>query len=152
MSLVQPSTDQALRLKRALGLWGVYFITTLLVNGSLLYLLGVDLHAWSYSPLKDLLVNLSIYGVLFLVAPLVLTVGWETVRQPGFLLPLIIGLMYTAHEMSNPEYWYEGMQFGLVLVGVFLFTLIYLWRRSVVVFWLGDGLGRFLSRLLFWVV
>jgi len=40
------------------------------------------------------------------------------------------------------------VQFGFVFVGVTLFVLIYIWRRSVVVFWLGDGLGRFLSRII----
>jgi hypothetical protein len=56
--------------------------------------------------------------------------------------------MYTAHEMINPEYWYEGMSFGFVFVGVALVTALYLWRRSVVVIWLGDGLRRFLTALI----
>jgi len=92
MSLLQPSTDETTRLKQALGLWGLYFLVTLLINGSPLFLLGYDLRGWSYSPLKDLLVNLFIYGGLFLVAPLILTKGWQTVRQPGFLLPLLAKL------------------------------------------------------------
>ncbi|HSF80650.1 MAG TPA: hypothetical protein VLA49_05430 [Anaerolineales bacterium] len=49
--------------------------------------------------------------------------------------------------MTNLEYWYEGLFFPLIFVGVTLFALIYLWRRSVIVIWLGDGLGRFLSAL-----
>jgi hypothetical protein len=64
-----------------------------------------------------------------------------------WLTPILIGLMYTAHEMTNPEYWYTGTNFLLICVGVSLFTVIYLWRRSVVTIWLGDGLGRFLRAL-----
>ncbi|MFQ6125679.1 MAG: hypothetical protein ACE5R6_13910 [Candidatus Heimdallarchaeota archaeon] len=62
--------------------------------------------------------------------------------------PLIIGLMYTAHEMSNPEYWYEGMSFVLVFLAVAIFTVIYLWRRNALVLWLGSGLGRLFSNLI----
>ena len=60
---------------------------------------------------------------------------------------MIIGLMYTAHEMTNPEYWYEGMNFAITLVGVALVTALYLWRRNVVAIWLGDGLRRVLMVL-----
>jgi hypothetical protein len=55
--------------------------------------------------------------------------------------------MYTAHEMSNPEYWYEGVQFGAIFIGVTLIAALYLWRRNIVALWLGDGLIRFVSRL-----
>jgi Na+-transporting NADH:ubiquinone oxidoreductase subunit NqrB len=61
--------------------------------------------------------------------------------------PVLIGLMYMVHEMTNPEYWYEGMFFPIIFIGVAIFAMIYLWRRSVVVIWLGDGLGRFLINL-----
>jgi Na+-transporting NADH:ubiquinone oxidoreductase subunit NqrB len=64
-----------------------------------------------------------------------------------WLTPLLIGLMYSVHEMTNPEYWYEGMNFWLVFVGVAITAAIYLWRRNVVVIWLGSGLGRKVSRL-----
>jgi hypothetical protein len=59
----------------------------------------------------------------------------------------LIGLMYTAHEMSNPEYWYGGMNFVLIFVGVTIWAAIYLWRRGVVAIWLGDGLYRFAGML-----
>lgn len=68
-------------------------------------------------------------------------------RAGKWLTPLLIGLMYTAHEMSNPEYWYGGMNFPLIFVGVALWAGIYLWRRSAVVIWLGDGLYRFVLAL-----
>jgi len=51
------------------------------------------------------------------------------------------------HEMTYPEYWYEGMNFILTGVEVVLIAVVYLWRRSIVVVWLGDGLGRLLGRL-----
>ncbi len=68
-------------------------------------------------------------------------------RTGKWLTPLIIALMYTAHEISNPEYWYGGMNFVLVLIGVALWAGIYLWRRNAVVIWLGDGLYRFVLSL-----
>ena len=68
-------------------------------------------------------------------------------RAGRWLTPLLIGLMYTAHEMSNPEYWYGGVSFGLIFVGVSLWAGIYLWRRSAAVIWLGDGLYRFVLNL-----
>ena len=65
-----------------------------------------------------------------------------------WLTPFLIAAMYTAHEMTNPEYWDEGMSFGFVFAGVTLITALYLWRRSVVVIWLGDGLRWFLMALI----
>jgi hypothetical protein len=55
--------------------------------------------------------------------------------------------MYTTHEMSSPEYWYGGMNFAFIFVGVTIWALIYLWRRSAVAIWLGDGLYRFAGNL-----
>ena len=225
---------------------------------------GVDLHAWTASPLKSILLAFVVYAVLFLAVPLVLIKGWDTVRQPAFLVPLclamaaitiwhffhwavalaiivlaylhrrydlsgygirssgwkgdvlailligflgllpalmqgsssshifspgpalltgldrlfgnpassvenlfyfgflaerlshltgkwltppLIGLIYTAHEISNPEYWYGSMSFVLIFVGVTIWAAIYLWRRGVIAIWLGDGLYRFVGRL-----
>ena len=254
------NTDQ--RARQALILWGVFIGINILLNGTILFTMGKDVSVWTASALKDVLYNFIQYGLVFLVAPLILTKGWEKVRQPAFLLPLIlailamtlrayfrpvpviavlvfawlhyryalselgfrssgwlgdmvavllmgliyllpsisqidfssfapasafvamldrmfanpastteylfyfgflaerlsakfggrltplmIGFMYMLHEMTNPEYWYEGMNFPLVFVGVAVFAMIYLWRRSVIAIWLGDWLGRFLSRL-----
>jgi len=261
-ALNEPTMDIQRQSMQALYLWGVFIVLAVIINGTLPFILGFDLHTWTYSPLKDVVFNLIVYGGLFLVVPLVLTKGWATVRQPAFFLPLImavlamtlrtffrptavlavilliylhwrfdlsrlgiqsfgwkgdiiaillfgliylapsllksnpipsspgnaflasldrlflnpastteylfyfgflterlshktgrwmtpfiIAAMYTAHEMSNPEYWYEGLEFPLVFVGVALTASIYLWRQSIVVIWLGDGLGRFVSRL-----
>lgn len=65
-----------------------------------------------------------------------------------YVVPFLIGAMYTAHEISNPEYWYEGLPLAFVFIGVTLFAAIYLWRRSIVVIWLGDGFRWFFSNLL----
>ncbi len=250
------------RARQALIVWGVFIALNILFNGTIPFLLGKDLHAWTASPLKNFLFNLVQYGIMFLVVPLTLTKGWRTVRQPMFLLPLLsgilaltlrdvfrpvavllilvlaylhirydlselgfrsrnwrvdlvvvlllallfsvqrlfssnpfsfhfqgallasldrlflnpastteyifyfgflaerlsyklgrwwtpllIGSMYVLHEMTNPEYWYEGMLFPLIFIGIALFAMVYLWRRNVIVIWLGDGLGWFLSRL-----
>jgi hypothetical protein len=223
-------------------------------------IVGTDLREWTYSPVKEVLFNVVIYGGLFLAGPLLLVKGWASLRQPSVLLllmvvflalglraafrpaaalvvillmylhwrfdltelgfrsagwkgdglaivllgliylaptlfrdqhalspggsgvsamldrlffnpastteylfylgflaerllpktgrwgtPLLVAAMYIAHELSDPEYWYEGMRFALVYGGVALITGIYLWRRNLVVIWLGDGLGRLLG-------
>jgi hypothetical protein len=246
------------RSRQALLLWGVFIVLVVVINGTIPFLLGADLHAWTGSTFKSILLSFVVYAVLFLAVPLVLIKGWETVRKPSFLYPLclamaavslwqflpgaaalavlalaylhrrfdlsdygirshgwkgdllailiigllgffpllmrslphslswgaalpalvsrlftnpastvenlfyygflterlsyrtgrwltplLIGLMYTAHELSNPEYWYGNMSFVLIFVGVTIWASIYLWRRSAVVIWLGDGLYRF---------
>jgi len=68
-------------------------------------------------------------------------------RCGKWVTPILIGLMYTAHELSNPEYWYSGLQFGFVLIGVIVYAVFYVWRRSFPAIWAGDGLGRFLTSL-----
>jgi hypothetical protein len=248
--------------KGAIALWALFIILLVILNGTIPFLFGVDLHAWTTSGLKSILFGFLFYGLLFLAGPLILLKGWGTVRQPAFLIPLVIAvlaltawhfyhwtavvvvvvlaylhrrfdlselglrshgwkvdlaaialmgilglfpllmrpasaspswgsaalagltrlfanpastsenlfyfgffteqlshragrwltpplvaLMYTAHEMSNPEYWYGGMSFTLVFVGVMIWSAIYLWRRSATVIWLGDGLYRFFGSL-----
>ena len=248
--------------KEALGLWAVYFTVAVLTNGTIPFLLGANVRAWTVSLTKDVIVHVAIYAGLFLVVPLLLVKGSKVVLQPAFLVPLlaavaaiafrpllrasvvvvvavlaylhkrfdlsdlgirshgwkadavavllvallnavpallrpgpgtselgqallagldrwfanpasttetlfyfgflterlsiktgrwltplVVGLMYTAHEMTNPEYWYEGMMFGLIFVGVAAIAALYLWRRSAVVLWLGDGLGKALGKL-----
>ncbi len=248
--------------RQALIVWCVFIVLAVLVNGTIPFALGADLHAWTASPAKSVLLAFVFYAMLFLAVPLVLIKGWDTVRRPAFLLPLglamlgvtfwhffwpgvtiavgvlaylhwrfdlsgygirsrgwrgdiaailvmgllglvpvlmrgspsgislapaataalsrlfanpaasienlfyfgfmterlsyrtgrwltplIIGLMYTAHEMSNPEYWYGGVSFAFIFVGVALWAAIYLWRRSAAVIWLGDGLYRFVLAL-----
>ena len=258
----EPTIDVQRQSMQALYAWGVFITLTIFINGTIPFVLGFDLHTWTYSPLKDVAFNLIVYSGLFLVVPLVLTKGWEIIRLPSFFLPLIVAIlamtlrtffrpiaalaviiliylhwrfdlsklgiqsrgwkgdaiaillfgliylapsllqsnpilsspgnaflasldrlflnpastteylfyfgflaerfshktgrwmtpliiaaMYTMHEMCDPEYWYEGLNFPLIFVGIALTASIYLWRRSIVVIWLGDGLGRFVSRL-----
>lgn len=248
--------------RQASIVWGVFIFLNILLNGTIPFVLGRDMRTWTAAPIKDILVNLVIYSLIFLVIPLVLTKGWTTVRQPAFLLPLtlailamtlrtflrpvaaiavlillwlhyrydlselgfrtrgwrgdvvavlvialllgmqrffrnepfslhfmpaiqagidrwffnpastvenlfyfgylterlsrkfgnwwtppLVGLMYGFHEMTNPEYWYEGVNFVLIMIGVALFAFVYLWRRNIIVIWLGDGLGRSIGRL-----
>ncbi len=251
------------RPRQAILAWGVFMTLAVLINGTIPFMLGYDLRAWSSSITKVILFSLLIYGGVFLVVPLVVTKGWHIVRQPAFwgpvlaavlgivlwwpvnrfaagavvlvlaylhwrfdlselgfrscglkadlgaillmgllsmiptlmqglpqhlifataiqaslerlfgnpastvenlfyfgflaeslarkagrwLTPVLIGFMYTLHEMSNPEYWYTNLAFGLVFVGITTTTAIYLWRRSLIVVWLGDGLSRFITRL-----
>ncbi|OGO33299.1 MAG: hypothetical protein A2Z16_11450 [Chloroflexi bacterium RBG_16_54_18] len=260
---MNPSTSPEQRLRQAIIAWGVFILVAVLINGTIPFVLGYDLHAWSNSIVKVVLFSLLIYAGLFLVVPVVITKGWPIVHQPAFwgavlvatlgivlwwpvnrftagvvvlvlaflhwrfdlselgfrsysvkadlsdvllmgilsflpvlirglpanlrlatafqasmerlfgnpastvenlfyfgflaeslarktgrwLTPVLIGGLYTLHEMSNPEYWYSHLEFGLVFVGITLTTAIYLWRRSVVVVWLGDGLSRFITRL-----
>lgn len=259
------SEEQARRrreFRQALLLWIAFFVLLVLFNGTIPFAFGADLHAWTRSPAKLVPFGFLFYGILFMAVPLVLIKGWETVRRPGFLVPLslavlgvtlwhyfpwatvlsvaalvylhwrfdlsgygirsrgrrgdliavlvmgvlglltvlfqpvlgplslgsatvdalrrlfanpassaenlfyfgflterlsyrtgkwltplLIALMYTAHEMSNPEYWYGGTSFGFIFVGVAIWAAIYLWRRSAVVIWLGDGLYRFVLGL-----
>jgi membrane protease YdiL (CAAX protease family) len=82
--------------------------------------------------------NLFYFG--FLTERLAAKTGWWT--------PLLIGLMYTIHEMTNPEYWYEDMAFVFTFVAVTAAAALYLWRRSVLVIWLSDGVSRLIMRLL----
>ncbi len=262
MSVTDDPVALARQFRQAWLLWGIFFVVAVIVNGTLPFALGADLHPWTQSWLKSILFSFAIYAILFLAVPLILIKGWQTVRQPGFLVPLclamaaltlwqvwrgiacvsvvalaylhwrfdlseyglysrgwkgdaaailligllglapvlmrasppslslarallagldrlfanpassvenlfyfgfvakrlsprigkwltplLVGLMYTAHEMTNPEYWYGGVSFVLILVGVTIWTALYLWRRSVVTIWLGDGLYRLVSKL-----
>jgi hypothetical protein len=63
-------------------------------------------------------------------------------------VPFLIGTMYTMHELSNPEYWYEGLSFVYVFIGVTLLAAIYMWRRNIVATWLSDGFQWFLGRVI----
>jgi hypothetical protein len=81
--------------------------------------------------------NLFYFG--FLTERLLHKTKWVT--------PLLIAAMYTIHEMSNPEYWYDHLSFVFVFVAIAVAAAIYLWRRSLVVTWLGDILSRFVTQL-----
>src|SRR5512135_586017 len=82
--------------RQAVILWCVFFVLLVIFNGTVPFALGVDLHSWTASPLKSFLFGLLFYGLLFLVIPLVLIKGWDTVRRPAFLLPLIVAVIGVA--------------------------------------------------------
>ncbi|MCL5070514.1 MAG: hypothetical protein M1308_06415 [Actinobacteria bacterium] len=251
---------------QALILWGIFIVVNIINNNTIPFILGKDVHNWTYSNIKALLYGFFLYSIIFLTIPLIIVKGWKTVRKIDFMLPLIaaivaitlryyltyipavaililgylhwrfnlselgirskgwkidiiyivivglltflpkliplilnktpfylsplsafisgmdrifanpgssvenlfyfgflaerlsyktgrwltpliIAAMYTIHEMSNPEYWYEGVQFYYIFIGVFILTIIYLNRRNVLILWLGSGLGIFLSQL-----
>ncbi len=249
--------------KEAFLVWFVFLVTATIINRTIPFIFGRDVHAWTYSPTKAVLFHFFIYSGLFLFLPLILVKRLNAVRQPDFLIPVIvaaagitgaaavplaaafavaalaylhlrfdlsdmgirfrcqkndllavavviligmvppflvgphptatlgeaisagtrrlfgnpassvenlfyfgflaerlskrfgrpstafiIGLMYVTHEMTNPEYWYEKMNFPMVFFGVTIYAAIYLWRRNIVVLWLGDGLGRMVRMLL----
>lgn len=248
--------------RHALSLWVVFFCLAVVLNWAGPLLAGIDLHAWTYSKWKGVLVDSLIYGCVFMAGPVLLVKGGSAARQPSvyipllvaiaalaarpfarptaaiallalvylhvrhdlsalglaspwsrrgvaaiFILgllplalrgispepwgwhpgvalvaaldrlllnpastnenlfyfgllterlgswagrwktPLLIGALYTAHEMSNPEYWYEGVNFLLVFVGVAVSAAAYLWCRSAVAIWLSSGVARFVTRL-----
>lgn len=256
---LSPSAGRPVR--QALWLWLVFFVSLVLFNGTIPFLLGRDLHAWTVSPAKRFLLSLVLYGGFCFSAPLILVKGWTVVRRRSFLLPCLAALaaitfwstlrgiaavvvvvyaylhwrfdlsplgfrtrswkgdlavllgvglvvlaavlfqsrlapypweksalgvldrmfanpastvenvfyfgflaerlvdkagrwltppliagMYTLHEMTNPEYWYGGAAFGFIFVGIWLVAALYVWRRSVPVIWLGDGLIRFIFK------
>jgi len=247
----------------AVIVWLVFFAVTVSVNLLIPLLFGLNLHEWTYSNTKGLLLFAVNYAGIFLILPLILTKGWATFKKPSFFLPVvvaaisvvmwyplhyvatiaiivlvylhwrfdlselgfrskgwkgdaaaigivgalgllqgafssttlqfavlpalsatvfrmfgnpastvenlfyfgfltnrlgkslnryavpfIVGVLYTFHEMSNPEYWYEGSSFIFVFIGVTIFAAVYLWRRSIVVTWLSDGLQWFMSRII----
>jgi hypothetical protein len=249
--------------RQALIIWAFFFAATVFLNLLIPLALGLNLHDWTYSNTKGILLFSIDYAGFFLILPLLLTKGWSTFKKPSFILPvaaaavsvvlwypvhyiatiavivyiylhwkfdlselgfrsrgwkgdaaaialvgslgllqtlasssileitvlpaifatafrmfgnpastvenlfyfgfltdrigkrlnryavpLLIGSLYTLHEMTNPEYWYEGLPFTFVFIGVTLVAAVYLWRKSIVVIWLSDGLQWFLSRLI----
>ncbi len=89
--LLHPSSDRPVR--QALLLWLIFFGCLVLLNGTIPFLLGRDLHAWTVSPVKHYLLSLLIYGGLCFITPLILVKGWAVVRRPGFWLPCLAALV-----------------------------------------------------------
>jgi len=73
---------------------------------------------------------------------------WLSYDAGKWLTPILIGLMYTTHEMTYPGFWYVSMDFLRVFIPITFLAFLYLWRRSVIMIWLGDGLVKFISRLI----
>ena len=113
-TLTHTSVDIDRRVWQALTVWGIFIVLLVIINATIPFALGVNVHAWTYSKTKGLLFDSIIYAGLFLAVPLILTKG-----------------------MSNPEYWYSHLSF--VFVAIAVTSAIYIWRRSLIVTWLGDG-------------
>jgi hypothetical protein len=78
---------------QALLVWGIFIVLLVIANDTVPFVLGVDVHAWTYSKFKSVIFNFVFYAVIFLVVPLIFTKGWATVRQPAFLLPLLVAVL-----------------------------------------------------------
>jgi len=257
-----PDSLRKKKAKHALIIWACFFLVTVSANLLVPFAFHLNLHEWTYSTTKGLIIFSVNYAGFFLILPLLLTKGWMTFKKPSFFLPVaaaavsvvlwypihyiaaiaiivyiylhwrfdlselgfrskgwrgdvasivivgslgfllalssanviqftflpalsaasfrmfgnpastaenlfyfgflterlgkqlnhyavpfLIGTMYTLHELSNPEYWYEGLPFVYVFIGVTLFAAVYLWRRNIVATWLGDGFQWFMSRI-----
>jgi len=55
--------------RQALWLWLVFFCAAVVLNGTVPFVAGADLRAWTDSRTKDALFGLVIYGGLFMVVP-----------------------------------------------------------------------------------
>jgi hypothetical protein len=267
-----PATTEALvavqggqrksKARQALLVWVLFFAATFTINLLIPFFFGFDLHDWSFSNAKRLLVFSLDYAGFFLIVPWMLTKGWGVFKKPSFmvpvaaaaisvviwssfayvavialavyaylhwrfdlselglrtkgwkgdavaillvgslgllqalaassmlqlavlpafysvlfrmfgnpastvenlfyygflterlgnqwsryLVPFVVGTLYTAHEMSNPAYWYQGVNFPFIFIGVTVFAAVYMWRRNIIVIWLSDGFRWFFSML-----
>src|SRR3972149_1992922 len=88
----QLDPSAATRFRQALGLWAAFFALNIILDGTIPFILGADLHAWTASTAKAILSPLLIYGVVFLVVPLILTKGFTTILEPPVLIPLILAV------------------------------------------------------------
>jgi hypothetical protein len=146
----EPTIDVQRESIQALYVWGVFIALAVIINGTIPFIPGVDLHAWTNSPLKDVAFNFIIYGGLFLVVPLILTKGWATVRRPAFFLPLIVAVLaMTLRTFFRPTaalaviiliylHWrFDLSKLGIQsrgwkgdIIAIFLFGLIYFSTKS----------------------
>lgn len=82
--------------REALIVWAVFLVVFSLINGTVPFLLGVDLRWWSTSVPKRQLIGTLVYGVLFLVVPVVLVVGRRALRDGELALALVFALVALA--------------------------------------------------------
>jgi hypothetical protein len=68
----------------------VFIIIAITINGTIPFILGADLRAWTFSTTKITIFSVIVYAGLFLVVPLILTKGLRTVLRPDFMVPVII--------------------------------------------------------------
>jgi hypothetical protein len=108
------STEANRQVSQALLLWLIFFGCLMLLNGTIPFLLGQDLHTWTASASKRFLLSLLIYGGLCFCAPLILAKGWPVVRRPGFLLPCLAAL-------AAISFWSTLRGIAAVVVVVYIF-------------------------------
>lgn len=78
---------------QSLGVWFVFILVAVAINGTIPFILGADLRTWTFSTTKVTIFALIIYAGLFFVVPLLLAKGWRTVLRPDFLGPVIIAVI-----------------------------------------------------------
>lgn len=71
------------RAKQALIVWVAFLVLNILLNGTIPFVLGSDLKAWTVSPNKTFLFNLVQYGLMFLVVPLKITSRFSLMKIGG---------------------------------------------------------------------
>lgn len=59
---MNPSLSSEQRPRQAMIAWGVFIFLAVLINGTVPFVLGYDLHAWSNSIVKVVLFSLLIYA------------------------------------------------------------------------------------------
>ena len=66
----------------ALSVCGLFIVLNVIINGTIPFVLGADLHNWTYSITKNILFSVLLYYGVFLVIQLILIKGWQIVSQP----------------------------------------------------------------------
>ena len=87
------AVDRSRQFRQAVLVWLIFFLLLVLFNGAIPFAFGVDVRGWTASPVKSFLFGLVFYAGMFLAVPLILIKGWDTVRQPAFLVPLCIAML-----------------------------------------------------------
>jgi hypothetical protein len=85
---VQKDHDEK-RASQTIIVWILFFAATVPINLLMPVILGINMHDWTYSNAKGLVLFSINYAGFFLILPLILTKGWNTVKKPSFLIPMV---------------------------------------------------------------
>jgi hypothetical protein len=142
------ATKPAQSARWAFVVWGAFILVAIVLNGTVPFATGVDMHAWTFSPVKAVLFYLVCYAVIFMIVPLILVKG-RAVLKPTFLIPMVVT---TVGITIRPVVWPNTLWPTSLLT---MPCLIYLDRRfdlSQLGFrskgWSGDGVSIVLIGLL----
>jgi hypothetical protein len=84
---------------------GLFFAVTVTINLLIPLIFGFNMHDWTYSNAKGLLLFSINYAGFFLILPLVLTKGWGTVKKPNFIpvaaTAISVVLWYPLHYIAT---------------------------------------------------